>query len=322
MNAVKDIPQGIRAEAAVWVARLHSSGRSAAVEHGVREWLHAHPDHARAFESATKAWEIAGAVPAGALPRVALAARGISTRWTRWSLAAATGAALLGVFLFWNEGKTHYSTAVGEQRTLTLDDGSRVTMNTTTRIAVHYEELKREVDVADGEALFDVAKNPHRPFIVRAGGIQVRALGTQFLVRKDASELTVTLMEGRVQVTQSEGAGAPAFPSPQVLTPGERLTVSDRRKPSLDEPALERVTAWRRGEVVLDKTPLREAVHEMNRYSRVAITVETPAAAELPLSGVFRAGDSEQFAKAVADTYGLTLKVDANRFVLSGSPSH
>jgi transmembrane sensor len=256
-----------------------------------------------------------------------LAPKSLSKRLFKpgWSIAIASGAVIATALLWIGQSRGVVSTAVGEQRTLTLQDGTRVALNTDTRLSVHFEKTLRLVEIQSGEALFEVAKNPERPFIVLAGNVEVRAVGTEFVVRRDEHRLAVTLMEGKVQITEAPVSGSPSFdrlPEPTVLVPGQRLVLADRERPTVDKPAIDVVTAWRRGDIVLDKTPLSAAAAEMNRYCEVQIVVEGNAAGRIPLSGVFRAGDSAQFARAVAATYGLKLSSEPSRLVLAGVPTN
>lgn len=318
------VSSAVRAEAAAWVARLHSSGRSRALEAGLRKWLKADPAHAKAFEIATEAWEIGGSVPGAAVPRMTdpFADRPSRTHvGTRYLvIAASVLAVMVGALLYLTRGTPPVSTAVGEQRMLTLDDGTRIFLNTGTRLFVQEDATQRRVKLENGEALFDVAKDPRRPFIVTAGDKEVVALGTSFVVRRDEQQLTVTLVEGKVAVSpvsgpQPSGAG-PAGAT--VLTPGQRLTFVSRKPPQVDEPAIEKVTAWRRGEVILDKTRLQDAIEEMNRYSTIKLIIDDAAVADIRVSGIFRAGDSARFAQAVGETYHLAIEHQSRRILISG----
>lgn len=331
-SASKSLSPAVRAEAAAWVARLHSSGRTHALEDGFKCWLQANPAHAQAFELATQAWEIGGSIPAGALPRIAHPSEdgGVVRRskpkllsTSRLGLAAVLCVGVIGALFMLNPEKSTVSTQVGEQRMLTLEDGSRIFLNTDTRLSVHYDKDRRLVQLAGGEALFDVAKNPARPFIVDAGAEQVRAVGTEFVVRRDPHQVAVTLVEGRVRITEQEETGAAdsavsAEKQPESLTAGQRLIFADNRPPALDQPPLDTVTAWRRGEVVLDKTRLQDAAQEMNRYSNVKLVIDDPDTANIRLSGVFRAGDSQRFAQAVAETYHLRIDNQPRRILIAG----
>ena len=134
-------------------------------------------------------------------------------------------------------------TKVGEQRTITLEDGTRVSLNTATRIRVDYDQAARRVWLVKGEALFEVAKRPQWPFIVTVGNREVVAVGTSFVVRRDGEgDMVVTLVEGKVAVSQVPGsqsgsldAGAGAV----FLNPGYRLTFAGSAEPKLDRPAVE-----------------------------------------------------------------------------------
>lgn len=307
----------VRAEAAAWVARLHGSSRSPALEASLRLWLDADPAHARAFELATEAWEIGGGAlslrrapdrrerepPRRASRRMAMAAMLL--------LAVCAGA------LYFGRGSPPIATAVGEQRTLTLEDGTRIALNTDSRLFVQQDATQRRVRLESGEAQFDVAKDSRRPFIVTAGNREVIALGTSFVVRHDAKGLSVTLMEGRVAVAPV--SVSESIPAETLLEPGQRITFSAHRPPELDEPSIERVTAWRRGEVILDKTRLADAMEEMNRYSALKLVTDDPQVAGILVSGIFRAGDSVRFARAVGETYHLSVVQDQHRIALASA---
>ena len=187
-----------------------------------------------------------------------------------------------------------------------LDDGTRLTLNTNTRVSVHYSQGLRRVSLDHGEAMFEVAKNPQRPFIVEAGDEQVRALGTTFVVRHDTDRMDVLLIEGRVQVTSKSGTATREAAPAVVLQPGQRLSL---RGPdvaqSLDRPPVEEVTAWRRSEAMFDNATLAEAVAEINRYGKTQVEISDPAVAALRVSGVFATRDPVEFANVIAKLHDL-----------------
>ena len=104
-----------------------------------------------------------------------------------------------------------------------------------------------------------------------------------------------------------------------MLTPGQRITFVERAPPRVDAPVLEKITAWRRGEVVLDKTRLQDAVDEMNRYSAVKLRIDDRRVEDILVSGIFRAGDSARFARAVGETYHLSIEDEPQGIVISGA---
>jgi transmembrane sensor len=297
---LKERSRTARAEASVWIVRLHGPHRTPELEAGFRAWLVASPENARQFERVTEVWD-AGAVPVAGVPRVAPEARQSPPR--RWALAAALALVIIGAGswyanTFWLNPR--YSTGIGERRVLRLSDGSRVTLNSDSGVIVSYRYGERRISIDHGEAFFEVARDSSRPFRVRAGEEQIEALGTSFVVRREPQQLTVTLVEGKVAVSELESSTSSA-----TLTEGQRLTVSKSGSPKLDEPRIEAVTAWLRGEVILDGTPLAEAIAEMNRYDQRRLVIDDPAIAAVRISGVYHTGDSELFAAMVARLYGF-----------------
>jgi len=305
------------AEAAVWVARLHGPSRSPAMEQEFRAWLGAADEHRRAFERCTDVWQ---AVPRLTLANAFMTGSRHSRNTWRWAAAAVAGVLVAGTFL-WPAGDA-YTTDIGEYRQVMLADGSRLSLNTATKLHVHMDNAQREIEVVQGEALFEVAKDRDRPFVVRAGGHQVRALGTVFTVRRLASAtdaLAVTLLEGQVEVSTQKSKTA--LPSPVVLQPGQRLELGGAKTaPHLDRAPVDTATAWTRQQVALDDVSLTEAVAEMNRYSRRQIVLEPDLRlASLRVSGVYRAGDNEGFARAVAALHGLEVERQDDRLVIGAS---
>ena len=310
----------VRAEAAAWVARLHGPNRTPHVEAGLRRWLADDPEHAAAFELLTDTWEKSARLRRRPLEQVASwEGPGFRISFPRAALAAAATvvlAVLATIFYLHTDAVT---TGVGELRTLTLDDGSRVHLNTDTRVRVDYDKQTRHVSLERGEALFEVAKRPDWPFIVTAGGREIKALGTEFVVRRDGKRLSVMLMEGQVTVTHgTEGQSNRSPPEAETFTliPGDRVTFVGSATPTLDRPAPERITAWLRGEVALDNTSLADAVAEMNRYSHQRIVADDPALAAIRVSGIFRAGDLANFAQAVARMHHIKVLNQQDEIVL------
>lgn len=317
----------VRREAAVWIARIHSPDRAPPVETGLRRWLAESAEHRRAFELANELWEVASRIPDGALPRLMRWKRVAPASSARFPRAAAFGAAaavliaLGAAVFFWRDPVL--TTNIGEQRTVTLEDGTRVSLNTATQLVVQYDDRRRSVQLKSGEALFDVSRDPNRPFVVTAGGRSIEVLGTSFIVRRDPTQTAVTLVEGKIAVTPTRPVSAAPVSSDRViLSPGERATFpTNAPAPTLDRPTLEKLTAWQRGLVALDRTPLSDAVAEMNRYSAAELVIDSPEAAQARISGVFRAGESLSFAQAIARTYRLAVSEQPGRIVISGTPS-
>ena len=309
------------AEAAAWLARLQGEGRTPATEAAFKDWL-ADPAHAKAFSRATETWEI---IPGAAALRPERAARPMHHSRPRLGrrggllapalVAATLIVAVVGAGAAFLARDPVYATAVGHQQSLTLDDGTRVALNTGSRLVVDYSRATRRVRLERGEAMFEVIKDARRPFIVVAGDEQVRALGTAFVVRRDRGRVAVVLVEGRVEVSRkAQDQAKPVRLA--VLSPGERLTVRADAGVALDRPKLEAATAWRRGQVMFDDSSLIDAVAELNRYGGAQVVVGDPSLAGLRVSGVFAAQDPDAFAEAVAQLHGLRREAVDDRIVL------
>ena len=308
-----------KAEAAVWLSRLQGAGVTAATREGFQAWLRDSEANQVAFEHATMVWDI---VP-GAANETLLdePQRSRVPRVRQW---AAIFAAMLFVVVV---GGYHYlvspqpivyATSPGQQQIMILSDGSRLSLNTRSRVEVDFDSNERRVTLSYGEAMFEVAKDPRHPFIVTSGDNHVRALGTAFVVRQDRRAMSATLLEGRVSV--SRGA-ADSLVELAELKHGQRITIAGRDKVLIDYPLLEAITAWRDGQVMFDGATLEEALTELNRYGRVHLIVNDPGIASLRISGVFSTRDSSQFAETVAALYHLDLVRQGNRIRFEAQPS-
>jgi transmembrane sensor len=300
------------AEAAAWLSRLQGE-RTQATEAAFKAWL-ADPAHQRAFARVTDTWE---AIPGAAMllrARKAQARR----RAARYGLAAAGAAASLAALALggWLLRGPVYATAVGQEQTLTLSDGSHVALNTDSRLSIDYSARERRVRLERGEALFEVAKNAQRPFIVQVGDKQVRAVGTKFDVRRDHGRVVVVLIEGKVVVSRKASPGARPVQI-AALTSGQRLTVrATADLVSIDRAKVEAAVAWRRGEVMFDDSSLADAAAELNRYGSTQVVLGDPELRSLRVSGVFETQDPSDFARVVADLYHLRLERKDNAVTL------
>jgi len=217
-----------------------------------------------------------------------------------------------------------YATAIGEQRVLVLADGSRVTMNTGSQITVDFRPDRRIVRLVRGQALFDVAHNPKRPFSVAAGGRVVTALGTVFEVQIGRGQLHVTLMRGKVVIdpprAATGGTAAPAAQVPTYLTPGQQFTVTMRSAPEVHAVDVNRQLLWRQQLVEFDDAPVSQAVAELNRYSLKPIVISDARVGQMRISGVYKTGDPNAFADLVSTMLPVAAR-DTNRGEIELYPS-
>ncbi|HVK82007.1 MAG TPA: FecR domain-containing protein [Verrucomicrobiae bacterium] len=207
--------------------------------------------------------------------------------------------------------RTHYTTRIGERLSATLDDGSVVTLNTDSEVRIDYTQATRRIELVRGQALFAVAHRPNWPFLVEAGGQAVRALGTEFEVRLNGSNLEVTLLEGRVAVGRSAELQRGNLSRAAEVEAGERL-VSARGEVQIAAINTDNATSWRRGRVSFDETPLPEAIAEINRYRSAEIVINDPRVASLRISGTYRTADAMAFENMLVEALPVT-EVDGAR---------
>jgi transmembrane sensor len=309
----------LRAEAATWIARLRDEQRDRDLEAQFHGWLDKSEEHRRAFARMSQVWEEAGNIRMRARGAIS-AVRMERSRLNRWaaSLAASLILVAVGAVYYWRDGE--FETGVGQEKTRLLRDGTRIVLNTDTRIEVNYDEHARRVRLIRGEAWFEVSKRPAWPFIVSVGDREIRALGTSFIVRHDeVQDLSVTLVDGRISVASIAQNDAVPSQAPQFLAAGERLVVSRHQAPAMDRPELSRITAWEHGRVEFEETSLKDAAIEMNRYNTVRISVPDAGIAQLRIGGVFHAGDSDEFVRIVTAALGLRADQNGHDIVLSRS---
>ena len=241
---------------------------------------------------------------------------GAKPRW-RFALAAAATAifAIIGSGIWWTLGQTkYYETALGEQRQVTLCDGTRVTLNTASKIEVKLRKSCRNVRVVRGEALFDVASDPKRPFDVNAANATMRALGTQFNVDTRPEQTTVTVVEGKV-----------AFVSGQVpvLAAGDQLIITAAGAVTISHGVnVNAALAWTRKQLVFENRPLGEVAEEFNRYNRGRIVIDSESLRAEKVTGTFQSNNPAAFVQFLSNIPGVVVRDDdAGGYVISQKTS-
>ncbi len=190
-----------------------------------------------------------------------------------------------------------YTTAVGEQRTLTLADGSIVRMNVETTLRIHYNGRERDIELTAGEAAFEVAHDAARPFIVHTAGTAVRAVGTQFNVYHRTAATVVSVLEGRVQVSTVPAVSSNPAPTVESVAAGEEARVVDGHIQKHDRPDVQNVASWFEGRLFFDEMPLEEIVREFNRHGGpVRLTTEGVPPGSHRFGGTFNANDPSALA--------------------------
>lgn len=315
----------LRREAATWLARLEGGG-SPEVQQRFRRWYEAHPAHAEAFDRVRHNYESAGLLRRSELARhrsLSPERPRVSSPQQRWAVAAAIAVALLvpGAILVTQGGLSPGGTrnavllasAVGEIRQVSLEDGSKVTLDTATKVEVELGRSERRAVVREGRARFEIALDP-RPFIVEAAPARVTTGPAVLDVERFGDDARVEVLSGSATATLNSdgkqgssvniGAGQ-GFSSGQ--EPGTYVLTSDR-------------SAWTRGMLQFDGTPLADAVARANRYSQQKIVLR-PGIEQLRVTGAFKAGDAAGLAKSFAQAFELKLeRTPTGNFVLSLQP--
>lgn len=199
-----------------------------------------------------------------------------------------------------------YATRIGERYLVVLSDGSRVSLDSDTAIKVKYAHGMRRIRLDHGQARFDVAHDASRPFKVSVGTESVTAVGTTFNVEKLNSKTLVALLRGRV-IIESEAGGAHV---PILLSAGEQVTAAAGHLSAIQRLNPEDVRAWESGHLIFRNEPLGDAVERVNRYASNPIMV-APAAAAIPISGVFNAGDIGSFISAITGYFPVEATTDS-----------
>ncbi len=316
-------------EAAIWWAtRAQIDPVAHAADEGFDRWYAADPAHAAAWEEIAR--PLAGIGAYAAFPElramrdaaldVARAGPHPARRGRAIGGALAAGLALglvtLGTFQTPPplsqarlEAPQRYATAIGERRDIRLSDGSRIALNTASTLEVAYTAGRRDVRLLGGQALFRVAQDPARPFVVTAGNRRITATGTAFDVRIDrGGKVRVLLVEGHVRVEPAKPTGLarliPALDR-ETLDPGQQLAAlaTGSATPVVTAADVAQGTAWSRGQIVFRGDALAGAVAEVNRYSTTRLTLDDPSLGRLKVSGVFAARGSEDFVAALKALY-------------------
>jgi transmembrane sensor len=297
----------IEAQAARWVVRVDRDDLTSAARVELESWLAGDSRRRGAYARAQAGWTV---LDRGRALHARPPARRDAGLATRRGLIGVTGAAIaagLAVVVVPRLLVNRYGTALGEIRRVPLSDGSMAAINTETRLDVSMKPDLRQVRLDRGEAWFEVAKDPKRPFVVESGAARVRAVGTAFSVRRRDGGCDVLVTEGVVEVWSLNDANRR-----ERISAGQRTFVSDdagAAPAAAAEAAINRRLAWRDGQIVLDGDAFGEAATEFNRYNSRKIVIADPALADQRLVGWFRTNDPESFARAAAASFGARVVV-------------
>ncbi len=335
----KPLNAQIRAEATEWLIRFSESEADASMRGEFNEWLRTSPEHVRGYLRVSAFWQEAHRISGQNVrediealvqlahkegnivpleldageraPQRRKIVRGV------WASAAAILLAVgIGVATWYGQHRGPvYSTGIGEQRTINLPDGSIVLINARSRIKVNFTGAERGIDLREGQALFKVAHNRARPFIVRSGGASVRAVGTQFDVYRKKSGTVVTVVEGRVSVSKpsrstfagAEHASETELHAGVLVSAGEQAVITARSARRNRMPHPEAATAWTEGLLVFEGAPLSEVVHEFNRQNTRRLVLANADLAGLRISGTFPASGAERIVRFLQERFDVVV---------------
>jgi transmembrane sensor len=262
--------------------------------------------------------------------------------WIRGTLAAGLMLVIAGAITWYaSTNGPYYHTAVGGIASVPMSDGSKVTLNTQSAIRLAVSETERRVQLERGEAFFEVAKDPNRPFVVSAGGKRVIAVGTKFSVRREGSDLRVFVTEGKVRFEDdSLLASSATSPSHQagsssgkakdrdasnamLLTAGAVARAGESGVIVQEKPltVVEDYLSWRSGYLTFRDIPLADAIAEFNRYNERKIVIQDPAVAAIRFSGKVRPTSFEGFVRLLEDAFSIRAEHVDGRIVLTAAPS-
>jgi len=343
------IRKQISSEAIDWFLQIHDQGNTPVDLQAFSEWLLRSPIHIEEYLAVSTAWQAihVSDKPEFTTESLIAAARtdhnhdNVVKLWTddegdarsqsvdldrrssqrRWVALAASAVLSAGLWLgyvVWDQAH-EFQTPIGQQRSITLADGSEIVLNTNSEIRVTWSRAERHIDLLRGEARFHVAKNPARPFIVETREAAVRALGTIFNVRANEASTEVTVLQGRVKLTElspivpvvrqqpddnsksaDHGAVRKARESVE-LDAGQRAAVSGERIELDKGPTPESVSAWTQKRLIFRDQSLAEVIRDFNRYRASPILIDSPELAVIRINGVFDLNDPYSLAAFLQD---------------------
>ncbi|MBM7405221.1 MULTISPECIES: FecR family protein [Sphingomonas] len=306
-------PEAAREQAIAWLARLRAGPSDRDIA-DFETWYAADPLHADTYDALLGSWDdtaLASRTPLAQQPRLAVSP-------SRWKAAAAVAAVLLllvagslvltGTVRRDVAPQSMLASRVGEIRTFTLEDGSRVTLDTNSVVRVRFDGEQRRLQLERGRARFEVAHDTRRPFVVAAGSGEVVAHGTVFDVDLRQSKTLVVLLQGSVEVLRPAGAGMPTTST--MLRPGQQLALSGGRATAAPIAIKVPETRWPSGMLSFEDAPLADVVASANRYSQTQIVLRDPAGGERRFTGTFKAGEPAQLAEMIGSMFDLSVERD------------
>lgn len=326
MTTDRECPCGteaVRDQAALWFARSRDGDLPAPARASFEAWLAEHDQHAHEFRLLQNLWGAADLLPKARLealcqpdaPTPLRAAPSIKRRtFARYAVAASLVAMVVGSGLYFGldrepDYSAEFATVLGERRQVALPDGSVLDLNGRTRMKVHFYRDSRQIELAEGEAMFSVEHDPSRPFVVQTGQGSVTVTGTRFDVRRDPALTQVAVESGTVkvkgradesgnQVTLTAGLGSNIDASGKV-TPASAVNTAA-------------ITAWRGGKLVFNDASLKDVVRDVSRYREKPLRVAPGKTENLRLTSVFKSDDTDALLRALPSILPVAVRTLAD----------
>ncbi len=334
----------IEKQAVDWFVRLRASDVTSAERHAHSDWLQSNDDHQAAYDHVCREWAELDDMNGWARSELAQLNLASSSRIRRSvnlsMLSFATAAVVVLAVLLWplvGMQPERYQTEKAEQRQITLEDGSRLHLNSATEIEVDYEDEIRVITLNQGEGIFDVETDTQRPFLVRAGGNNIIALGTRFSVEyRAANEVEVTVLEGKVAVVPEHEAIVSVFKDVPfqsvedllekearsvILERDQQVVVARSEILPIVEVDAANETAWREGRLIFNGTPLREVVTELSLYvpGHIRVAENVP---DYPVTGIIHIRSTENMLEFLSEVVPITpVKQSASLTVVHATPA-
>jgi transmembrane sensor len=324
-------------EASIWLVRLDNGNLSDQLRKELKSWLSADKRHPVALKAMADIWDGMDEI------LMTIDDDESSKNVTLWPVlkpifepfALAASVCFLAILVFFaipnDVQKNTYVTVVGQQMSTTFDDGSIIHLNTNSRIETEFSDEKRIIKLIQGEALFEVAHDPKRPFIVYAGNRLVQAIGTKFVVHLKSENIQVTVTDGKVKMSKvplnknlsdiKELNNTDTKKDDVYITKGEKVIVGSDQTPKLTliKPEnIKRALSWLDGKLIFVNEELFDVIEEINRYIDVEIVLKDPSLHKITISGRFDLEDSEALIEAIELSFNMdSQRLDSNKVLLT-----
>lgn len=302
-------------QAMVWFAKLRSDKLTEQQYQLFQQWYQSDQRHRQAYQQIEMFWNDTDFNAALTVAYLANS-KTSSLRFSKRSLIApllAIAASIVLFFGFYHPTlhcwQADYCTTVGEIKTISLQDGSQISLNSASAINVNLRNGLRQVQLLNGEAFFDVQRDPNQPFLVQAKYTTTRVLGTRFVVRQDAAFDIVTVISGLVEVSQPKQ-------NPARLEANQQITIAASTSSNVTHITSNTANAWLKGHIMFDNTALSEVISEINRYRNGQIIIQNPSLKQLKVSGRFDINNTDLALNALQQTLPIKLHRYTNWLVV------